>query len=150
MFRHMLRTARAWLQGATGKAAPGGDEGLPAGKTPASGLATPDGNGLTGAAEGPGSAPGEMEDDEAVTWTLLPGDSLWGLALRFYGEGAQWTRILEANTSRLTDPDDLPVGESLLLPGVRGAAPVAVAQPGLEPDELPSQPSGGTDQPAEL
>ena len=40
------------------------------------------------------------------------GDSLWKLALRHYGDGSQWTRILKANRKRISNPD-------LILPGWR-------------------------------
>ena len=41
---------------------------------------------------------------EPTTYTVVYGDTLWGLAERFYGEGIQYTRIYEAN-KELIGPD---------------------------------------------
>ena len=41
---------------------------------------------------------------EPITYTVVYGDTLWGLAERFYGEGIQYTRIYEAN-KELIGPD---------------------------------------------
>jgi hypothetical protein len=44
------------------------------------------------------------------------GDTLFSLAERYYGNGNQWRRILQANQRRLTNPRDLPVGMKLIIP----------------------------------
>jgi LysM repeat protein len=44
------------------------------------------------------------------------GDSLWKLARRHYGDGAQWTRILKANRKRIRNPDLIMTGWRLRLP----------------------------------
>jgi nucleoid-associated protein YgaU len=44
------------------------------------------------------------------------GDSLWKLARRHYGDGAQWTRILKANRKRIRNPDLILTGWRLRLP----------------------------------
>ena len=46
-----------------------------------------------------------------------PGDDLWSLAERYYGEGREWRRIAQANPGVLTGgPDRLQVGWRLVVP----------------------------------
>ena len=52
-----------------------------------------------------------------VRHTVDPGDDLWSLAERYYGEGREWRRIAAANPDRLTGgPDRLVPGWRLLIP----------------------------------
>jgi len=44
------------------------------------------------------------------------GDSLWKLARRHYGDGAQWPRIFKANRKRIRNPDLILTGWRLRLP----------------------------------
>ena len=56
---------------------------------------------------------------------VQPGDDLWSLAERYYGQGREWRRIAAANPEVLTGgPDRLVVGWRLAIPG---AAPAAEA-----------------------
>jgi nucleoid-associated protein YgaU len=63
------------------------------------------------------------------TYTVVPGDHLWGIADRAYQDGYQWTKIAEANN--LVHPDLLFVGLELKLP--RGEALGASPTPSQEP-----------------
>jgi LysM repeat protein len=47
-------------------------------------------------------------------YTVTPGDTLWDIAERVYGDGTQYTRIAEANG--LTNPDLITPGETLVIP----------------------------------
>jgi hypothetical protein len=58
------------------------------------------------------------------TYTVASGDSLWAISDRFYGQGAEWTRITQANPS-IADPNQISVGQSLLVPVATGPAPAA-------------------------
>ncbi len=51
-----------------------------------------------------------------LRYDILPGDTLWGLADRFYGQGQAWKRILRANAERLRDPNVLRPGQTILIP----------------------------------
>ena len=44
------------------------------------------------------------------------GDTLFALALRYYGTGAAWDRIYQANRSDLSNRDQLRVGQQLVIP----------------------------------
>lgn len=46
------------------------------------------------------------------------GDHLWHLAERYYGDGSQWRRILQANRGLISDPDLIRPGWKLLIPDV--------------------------------
>jgi nucleoid-associated protein YgaU len=47
---------------------------------------------------------------------VQPGDTLWDLAERVYGDPRRWNRIYRANAERLPDPDVLHVGQTILVP----------------------------------
>jgi nucleoid-associated protein YgaU len=49
-------------------------------------------------------------------YQVKSGDTLWGLALRFYGDGRRHRVIAVAND--LTDPDHIVVGQELEIPYV--------------------------------
>jgi len=51
-----------------------------------------------------------------LRYDILPGDTLWGLADRFYGQGHAWKRIHRANAERLRDPNLLRPGQTILIP----------------------------------
>ncbi len=57
----------------------------------------------------PGEVPGRVHIVER-------GDTLYSLAMRYYGNGKQYNRILVANRNRLKDPRNLPVGMKLIIP----------------------------------
>ncbi|MBI4079581.1 MAG: LysM peptidoglycan-binding domain-containing protein [Candidatus Levybacteria bacterium] len=48
------------------------------------------------------------------TYTVGEGESLWDIAVRAYGDGYQWPRIVEAN--KLENPDYVPPGTVLKIP----------------------------------
>ncbi|MGF1552087.1 MAG: LysM peptidoglycan-binding domain-containing protein [Paracoccaceae bacterium] len=48
--------------------------------------------------------------------TVVAGESLAALALRYYGEASAYPRIFEANRDRLGSPDRIQVGQRLVIP----------------------------------
>jgi LysM repeat protein len=52
----------------------------------------------------------------AQTYTVEAGDSLWAIAERFYGNGNEWGRILEANRDQIDNPDMIHPGQVLTIP----------------------------------
>jgi len=50
------------------------------------------------------------------SYTVQPGDTLWGIAAVHYGDGVQWQRIYEANRGIVSDPALILVGQQLTLP----------------------------------
>ena len=48
---------------------------------------------------------------------MAPGDCLWNIARRFYGTGAKWTLIYEANRDIIQDSAFIYVGQILSIPG---------------------------------
>lgn len=48
--------------------------------------------------------------------TIKPGDTLWGIATKYYGSGAQYTRIVDANRDVISDPNNVPIGTVLVIP----------------------------------
>ncbi len=49
-------------------------------------------------------------------YTVQEGDNLWKIALKVYGRGWRWRRIYEANVNSLPDPQNIYVGQVLLIP----------------------------------
>ena len=62
-----------------------------------------------------GSAAGPDEQQRSVR--VRDGDTLSSVAERALGDADRWTDLYRANRDQLSDPDDLPVGLSLRLPG---------------------------------
>jgi LysM repeat protein len=50
------------------------------------------------------------------TYTVRSGDSLSQISERYYGNSAHWQWIYEANKSKIYNPNDIYVGESLTIP----------------------------------
>jgi nucleoid-associated protein YgaU len=53
-----------------------------------------------------------------VTHTTTKSDTLTALARRYYGDGERWRDIHEANEKLIPNPDRLPLGVELIIPGV--------------------------------
>lgn len=47
---------------------------------------------------------------------VVAGDTLSGLAKRYYGDASKYNRIFEANRDQLNDPDKIKVGQRLKIP----------------------------------
>lgn len=52
----------------------------------------------------------------AKTHTVKAGDTLWALAAKYYGSGAQYTKIFNANTGKISDPNRIYVGQVFTIP----------------------------------
>lgn len=53
---------------------------------------------------------------EQVVYTVAPGDTLSGIAKRFYGDPGMYRFLYEANRDVLRTPDDVSVGDKLKIP----------------------------------
>ena len=64
-----------------------------------------------------GAPPLNNRAEAAQPSTVTAGaeDNLWTMAQRFLGDGAEWERLLQANTDRISDPDMLSPGTVLTL-----------------------------------
>ena len=54
--------------------------------------------------------------DSPRVHVMAPKETLYSLAVRYYDDGKQWERILEANRARFNDPTLIPVGAKLIIP----------------------------------
>ena len=50
------------------------------------------------------------------THTVVRGDALWGIAKKYYGNGAQYTKIHHANTDKIKNPNQIYPGQVLTVP----------------------------------
>ncbi len=53
---------------------------------------------------------------EVYSYTVRPGDSLWNISNRVYGDGFRWTAIYDANRDAITNANVLLVGQRLRIP----------------------------------
>ncbi len=51
-----------------------------------------------------------------LTYDVVSGDTLSGIAERFYGDSNAYQKIFDANKDQLRDPDKIKVGQKLRLP----------------------------------
>lgn len=68
------------------------------------------------AGEGGGAAASPVREEARSvpqTYTIRVGDTLWGIATRFYGDGTLWRSLAEKNG--ISDPKKLQVGRGLTL-----------------------------------
>ena len=56
------------------------------------------------------------EDKEIVEHVVVPGDSFWSLAVKYFGDGMKWKYIVEAN-GMSTEAYHLKVGDVIKIPG---------------------------------
>lgn len=52
----------------------------------------------------------------AKTYTVKAGDSLWAIAAKYYGSGAQYAKIYNANTDQISNPNLIYPGQVLTIP----------------------------------
>ncbi|MDU3351963.1 MAG: LysM peptidoglycan-binding domain-containing protein, partial [Clostridium sp.] len=50
------------------------------------------------------------------TYTVVIGDTLWGIATRYYGNGAQYPKIYNANRNIISNPNLIYPGQRLVIP----------------------------------
>lgn len=50
------------------------------------------------------------------TYTVKKGDCLWNIAKQYYGSGAQYTKLVDANTSTQANPNLIFPGQVLIIP----------------------------------
>ena len=50
---------------------------------------------------------------EGKTYTVKRGDSLWKIAVKFYGKGSMYTKIYDANTGQIANPNLIYTGQVL-------------------------------------
>lgn len=57
--------------------------------------------------------------------TVERGESLWSIAVDYYGDGYKWTEIRDAND--LSNSDDVKVGQEIIVPEIETESPIAQA-----------------------
>ena len=70
-------------------------------------------NGVNGAAAFAGAAVAGTV--EKVTYTIAAGDSLWKIAVRFYGSGSYWQKIFNDNADVISNPDQIYAGQQIVI-----------------------------------
>jgi LysM repeat protein len=87
-------------------------------------------------AAGPKAA--TLDSATSTTYTVQPGDTLWGIAQQFYSN-ADWTKIWDANMATIgSNPGLIQPGMTLTIPGANyvsgsGSQSISAAE-GMEPD----------------
>ncbi len=52
------------------------------------------------------------------SYTVQSGDTLWSIAESVYGDGSKYSKIFDANTDQLEQPDRIFPGQELQIPGL--------------------------------
>ena len=55
-------------------------------------------------------------DSANRTYTVKKGDCLWNIAKKYYGDGSKYTKIYDANTDKVADPNLIYIGQVLVIP----------------------------------
>jgi hypothetical protein len=76
---------------------------------------------MAGNMKGVGSVNGDgLSAPEAVAepeyYVIESGDTLWGIAAKFLGNGSKYPEIFEANKEVIEDPDKIFVGQKIRIP----------------------------------
>lgn len=58
------------------------------------------------------------EIPEEIFYSIAEGDTLWGIATKFYDDGSKYTHIVDANIEVIKDPDLIYPGQSIRIPEV--------------------------------
>lgn len=56
------------------------------------------------------------ESTDTEYYTIESGDTLWGIAAKFLGNGSKYPEIFEANREVIEDPDKIFVGQKIRIP----------------------------------
>jgi nucleoid-associated protein YgaU len=60
-----------------------------------------------------------------LTYTVVKGDNLWDLAIKYYGDGLRYADIFSANASQIRDPNLIYIGQIFVVPPKPTANPPA-------------------------
>ncbi len=58
----------------------------------------------------------EEPEEEVEVYEIVSGDTLGGIAKRFYGNASKYTKIFEANRDILSDPNKIYPGQKIRIP----------------------------------
>jgi nucleoid-associated protein YgaU len=67
--------------------------------------------------ESPAATPSHAVVPEVLTYTVVKGDNLWDLAIKYYGDGLRYADIFSANASQIHDPNLIFIGQIFVVPG---------------------------------
>lgn len=64
----------------------------------------------------PPATPSNLVVEAVSTHHVDPGDTLWGISQRIYGDGARYAAIFSANSKQIRDPNLIYPGQTFLVP----------------------------------
>lgn len=67
--------------------------------------------------EMPSSGGGSSGGSPGTTHTVATGDTLWGIAATYLGDGSRYMEIYNANTGKISNPNLIYAGQNLVIPG---------------------------------
>ena len=101
-------------------AAPGADNAAPVADLPAEGIsdATPAPDTTATADPTPTLADPAVPTPAAISITVQPGFTLWGIASKQFGDGVMYVQVFEANKDKIRDPNLIYPGQVFVIPTV--------------------------------
>jgi nucleoid-associated protein YgaU len=75
--------------------------------------------------ETPVASPAHAVVAEVRTVTVVYGDNLWDLAIKYYGDGLRYADIFSANVSKIRNPNLIYIGQIFVVPPKPTATPAA-------------------------
>ncbi|MFF9569950.1 LysM peptidoglycan-binding domain-containing protein [Streptomyces sp. NPDC014685] len=106
------------------------------------------GTGLTAQSAGSSHAAdqGTAGQEEQDTYTVRPGDTLWGISEKQQGDPTRYTEIVEANPDVIKDPDLIYPGEHLSIPAQEDRPSQQADEPGSDDRDKEHQDQEDEDQ----
>lgn len=82
---------------------------------PVTNVVQPDANTVIPNTDAANAIVNPTENAEVISYTIEPGDTLWSIAVKFYGNGNYWRKIYEDNADTISNPDRIFAGQAILI-----------------------------------
>ncbi len=105
---------------------------------PVTNVVQPDANTVIPNTDAANTIVNPTENSEVISYTIEPGDTLWKIAAKFYGDGNYWQKIYEDNADTISNPDRIFAGQVIRIYPLQDALNAAFTNPTAgNPAQLP-------------
>lgn len=96
---------------------------------PVTNVVQPDANTVIPNTDAANAIVNPTENAEVISYTIEPGDTLWSIAVKFYGNGNYWRKIYEDNADTISNPDRIFAGQAILIYPLQDALSAPLTNP---------------------